>query len=74
MELLAMALQDTNRQKNTTAPDRLLRSIEVASKLGISQRLVWRLRASGKLPAVQLGGATRFRLSDVQRLMDSGSV
>lgn len=61
---------ETASANNST--DRLLRSIEVASRLGVSQRLVWRLRASGKLPAVQIGRTTRFRLSDVQRLIATG--
>lgn len=57
----------------TDSTDRLLKSVDVAARLGISQRLVWRLRAMGKLPAVQIGRTTRFRLSDVQRLIERGA-
>lgn len=41
--------------------------------LGVSARAVWRLRASGVLKGVQIGGATRFRLSDVSRLVEKGT-
>jgi predicted DNA-binding transcriptional regulator AlpA len=56
----------------TTDDDRLLRAGEVAEMLAVSSRLVWRFRAEGKLPSVSLAGATRFRLSDVKRFMQSG--
>ncbi|MFG0313129.1 MAG: helix-turn-helix domain-containing protein [Phycisphaerales bacterium] len=52
--------------------DRLLKAADVARRLAISTRLVWRFRAEGKLPAVQIGGATRFRLSDVERFIREG--
>lgn len=51
--------------------DRLLRANEVAEMLAISTRLVWRFRSEGKLPVVKIAGASRFRLSDVQHLMES---
>ncbi|MFZ4576085.1 MAG: helix-turn-helix domain-containing protein [Phycisphaerales bacterium] len=52
--------------------DKLLRAGEVAEMLAVSARLVWRFRAEGKLPSVALAGATRFRLSDVRRFMQTG--
>lgn len=53
--------------------DRPLRATEVAQVLAISTRLVWRFRSEGKLPSVQIAGATRFRQSDVERLIVSGT-
>ena len=65
--------KDTKRRELDHHEDRLLRAREVAMMLAISTRLVWRFRSEGKLPAVQMGGATRFRLSDVTRLVQSGA-
>jgi predicted DNA-binding transcriptional regulator AlpA len=64
-----------NRVRPQTAPedDRLLKATEVAALLSVSTRLVWRFRAEGRLAAVQIAGATRFRLADVRRLMESGT-
>lgn len=52
--------------------DRLLRVADVATLLGLSTRAVWALRSEGALDAVKVGGATRFRLSDVQRIVREG--
>ena len=48
---------------------------EVARMLSVNVRTVWRLRASGKLSAVQIPGtsATRFRQSDVASLIAQGA-
>lgn len=66
-------MQRTPRLHNPSTPDRLLRAQEAADLLAVSPRLVWRFRAEGKLPAVSIAGATRFRLSDVKRLIDAGA-
>jgi excisionase family DNA binding protein len=56
-----------------TPDDQLLRAHEVARMLAVCTRLVWRLRSEGELPAVRIAGnATRFRLSDVRRLIQAG--
>jgi excisionase family DNA binding protein len=52
--------------------DRLLRAEEAAKLLGIGKRTVWQLRSRGDLPAVAIGGATRFRMSDIQKLIANG--
>ena len=53
--------------------DCLLRANQVAQLLAVSTRLVWRFRSEGKLPAIQIAGATRFRRSDVLKLMAGGT-
>lgn len=53
--------------------DCLLRANQVAQMLAVSTRLVWRFRSEGKLPAIQIAGATRFRRSDVLKLMAGGT-
>jgi len=50
---------------------KLLKASEVADLLGIAERTVWRYRSSGELPApVSIGGATRWRLTDIQAFID----
>lgn len=52
------------------APERLLTAKQAAEMLASSPRGVWRLRASGALHGIVIAGVgTRFRLSDVQRLI-----
>ena len=63
-------------RSTTTTPagsgDGLMRAIEVAQHLRIGIRTVWKLKATGKLPAVNILGATRFRAEDVARLAREG--
>jgi hypothetical protein len=57
---------------SAAAPSGLLRAIEVAHHLRIGVRTVWKLKATGKLPAVNILGTTRFRSEDVARLARDG--
>lgn len=51
----------------------LLKTKDVAEKLAISPSTVRRLAASGDLTPIRIGGAsTRYRLSDVEALIDRG--
>jgi hypothetical protein len=56
----------------SASPTGLLRATEVAQHLRIGIRTVWKLKAIGKLPAVSILGATRFRVEDVARLAQEG--
>lgn len=60
---------ESSRREST---ERLLRAAEAAEILAISARTLWALKASGQLPSVKLGGATRFRLSEVMKLVERG--
>jgi excisionase family DNA binding protein len=53
--------------------DTLLTVHEVARKLRVSVRTVWRYEAAGKIPrAVHLGGNTvRWKARDIQDYLDS---
>ena len=54
-------------------PDKLLRVLEVADRLGVSGRQVWKLAASGRLPGpVRLGRSVRWRATDIQRFIEVG--
>lgn len=53
--------------------DRLLKAREAAEILGVSTRMIWTLRSEGKLEAVEIGAARRFRLSDIRRIVAEGA-
>ena len=51
----------------------LLSAKELAGKLLLSARTVWRLRSAGRLPKpVQVGGSIRWRLSDINQWVELG--
>ncbi|MEW9897107.1 helix-turn-helix domain-containing protein [Chitinivorax sp. PXF-14] len=52
-------------------PDEILTIDEVAAFLKAGKRTVYRLAASGKLPAFKLGGTWRFRRSDLDQWIAS---
>jgi excisionase family DNA binding protein len=52
-------------------PDEILTIDEVAAFLKAGKRTVYRLAASGKLPAFKLGGTWRFRRSDLDNWIAS---
>ncbi|MOA24168.1 Helix-turn-helix domain protein [compost metagenome] len=52
-------------------PDEILTIDEVAVFLKAGKRTVYRLAASGKLPAFKLGGTWRFRRSDLDNWIAS---
>ena len=53
--------------------DRLLRKREAAERLACSPRTVDRLVNAGSLTRVKILGGIRFRLSQVQSLMNGGN-
>lgn len=40
--------------------------------LGISERLLWRLSASGAVPSVRLGSRVLYRKVDLERIIEKG--
>lgn len=57
----------------TIFEERLLKKKEVAEKLSCCQRSVDRLVKAGRLTRVRILGGVRFRLSQVQALMNGGN-
>jgi excisionase family DNA binding protein len=49
---------------------RLMTPREAAEHLAISTRTLWTLTACGKLPAVRIGRAVRYRPSDLSALCE----
>jgi len=51
----------------------LFRDFEVARKLGVSRRQVWKLLAAGLMPEpVRMGGSVRWREADIDRWISKG--
>lgn len=51
----------------------LLTARDLAGRLAISTRTVWRLRAAGRLPApVVFGGVVRWRVADIDGWLERG--
>lgn len=53
--------------------DRLLNAHDAAALLGISRRTLDRLVDTGALHRIKLGILARYKLSDVQRLVERGT-
>ena len=53
------------------AMDPLLTIDQVARRLLVSQATVYRLVSAGELPKLRIGGSTRFRSADVERLIEA---
>jgi predicted DNA-binding transcriptional regulator AlpA len=46
---------------------------QTAVMLDISERTLWRLRSSGKIPEpVRFGGSTRWKYEDIKNWLDAG--
>lgn len=67
-------MQDTTQENERVwSTDRLLKAREAAVLLGLSVRMIYTLVAIGDLQRVKIGNATRFRLSDIESLMQHGA-
>ena len=48
---------------------------QVAQLLGLSKRTIYRLLDAGKIPKpIQLGGAVRWRRTDIELFIEAGSI
>lgn len=69
-DVIAKAIEEWEKAKQEReADERLLSSREVMEMCGISSTTLWRWEKSAYLPAVKVGNSTRFRQSDVKRVM-----
>lgn len=66
-----MIVDQTSERKlsEPELPERLLSVGETAHLLNVSTRTVDRLVTDGRLRRIKIGGATRFRRDDVNRIM-----
>lgn len=74
-QVATMTVQTRGSGERTPAgdEDRLLRVGDVAGRLGISARGVWKMLAADRLPTpVRLGRAVRWRSSDIALAIELG--
>lgn len=69
---LRMRETDVRRLAKTWNPPGYLDAEEVADRLGVSVRTVWRYAADGDLPSERQRGRLRFRERDVDRVLRTG--
>ena len=55
----------------STHPDRMLKTEDVVSFLGVSRRTVAKLASTGQLRSVKVGRNRRFRLGDLAAFVES---
>lgn len=67
MKYQSISATEVNHNQMSDFPDEILTIDEVAAYLKTSKRTVYRLAASGKLPAFKLGGTWRFRKEDLNQ-------
>ena len=67
-EAVAEAMQDQNGAADE--PDTLLSTAQVCRRLGIGRTTLHEMRRRGRIEAVTIGRAVRFRASDVDALMN----
>lgn len=66
LALIAEALANRSEEKEETylSPD------EAAEKVGVTPITLWRWEKKGVLPRIKIGNKVRYRLSDVQKMME----
>lgn len=67
-----MDRKSSSQLKHPPKLDRLLTKAEAAKLLSVSTRTLDRLCARNLLPKLHVGGAARFRLSDVLEIVRNG--
>jgi prophage regulatory protein len=71
--LIGAICQVTKQKKETSGPDRIIRSKEVLKITGVTRTTIWRWEEQGKFPArVNLGvGSVGWRLSEIEAWINS---
>jgi excisionase family DNA binding protein len=59
-------------ESNVTPNTALFRVTDVATRLGISTRSVWRLIAANKVDVVRIGRSVRIRPDAIEKLISKG--
>jgi excisionase family DNA binding protein len=67
-------MPNSSDMESNASQDRLLRKKQAAEMLACSQRTVDRLASLGRLTRVKILGGIRFRLSEVQIIMNGGQL
>lgn len=65
---------EANRKAEVKAAESLLTAEEVIDTLKISQPTLWRWQKGGYITPIYIGGARRFKRSDVMAIIEQGGV
>lgn len=74
IDRIAGYVRESEREKKKDMPDVWLNKEQVMSLLGISRRTLQRLRESKRLGYAIFRGACRYRLSEVERLIEESVI
>ena len=66
--------KEERRRKETETKDRLLNTAQAAELLNVSTRTLQRMRDDHRIEYVIVRGTCRYRLSEVQRLLETNTV
>ena len=67
-------LKEEKQQPEAETTDRLLDTARTAEMLNVSKRTLQRMRTDHRIEYVVVRGSCRYRLSEIQRLLDAGTV
>lgn len=67
-------LKEEKQRQETETKDRLLDTAQTAELLNVSIRTLQRMRTDHRIEYVVVRGSCRYRLSEVQRLLDANTV
>lgn len=74
LDLREFFLEVVNEQmkarETETKPERYLTTDETANMLGVDRSTLWRWNRDNYLNVIKVGGKSRYRLSDVTKLME----
>ena len=74
IDRIAGYVRESEREKKKDTPDVWLNKEQVMSLLGISRRTLQRLRESKRLGYAIFRGACRYRLTEVERLIEESVI
>jgi excisionase family DNA binding protein len=66
-------LDERERPAGSAEDDRLLNVEATAARLAVPVGAVYKMSSSGKLTAVKVGGRLRFRVADIEQLIEQGT-
>lgn len=67
-------LKKERQRQEAEKTDRLLDTAQTAAMLNVSIRTLQRMRTDHRIEYVVVRGSCRYRLSEIQRLLDAGTV
>jgi excisionase family DNA binding protein len=66
-------LNEVKREIQPDKKEEYLTRLQVCEMLNVDQSTIWRWDKSGYLAAIKIGGKIRYRMSDIENLLNSNS-